>query len=380
MGLSVQSIMLEGEKNNLKLIAGHEGLLNQVSGVHIVEDKDNISFLHGQEIIFTTGVGIKSFEIFDYLAFADQIVNYHLSAWVLNVGPYIKEIPDELIEYCNRKKLPLFTIPWSESLIDVTYGIMKMVIMSKEQATPIAEIFRNIIYKVENIKYGIDYLEREGFHIHDKYKIIYMDASLSKTKNLLNVDVIKKKLYTLSKYSMFIENDALVVIMTDATNDLVEYVINEVESSIMDDTLSIRVGVSNNRDNLFELDKIYKEAVIASKVARVENTHIKEYKSIGLYQLVYQIDDSRVLDDYINSNIAEIVEYDNLNNTNYLEIIKLYILYDGSIMEIADRLKLHRNTINYKIKFIKQHFKLDMTIERLALVYIAILVEEMKRR
>ena len=44
-------------KYNLKLIAGKSGITNTVRWVHMVEDRQVPDFLHGGELVFTTGIG-----------------------------------------------------------------------------------------------------------------------------------------------------------------------------------------------------------------------------------------------------------------------------------------------------------------------------------
>ena len=45
------------EKYNMKLVAGKDGLKNVIRWVHMVEDSEVPNFLHGNELIFTTGIG-----------------------------------------------------------------------------------------------------------------------------------------------------------------------------------------------------------------------------------------------------------------------------------------------------------------------------------
>ena len=44
------------EKYNMKLVAGKDGLKNVIRWVHMVEDSEVPNFLHGNELIFTTGI------------------------------------------------------------------------------------------------------------------------------------------------------------------------------------------------------------------------------------------------------------------------------------------------------------------------------------
>ncbi|UKI37112.1 MAG: PucR family transcriptional regulator ligand-binding domain-containing protein [Clostridiales bacterium] len=49
--------MTPKQKYSLKLLAGKGGLDNAVRWVHMVEDRQVPDFLHGGELVFTTGIG-----------------------------------------------------------------------------------------------------------------------------------------------------------------------------------------------------------------------------------------------------------------------------------------------------------------------------------
>ncbi len=42
------------------------------------------------------------------------------SGIVINTGPYIKKIPDEVIQFGNEFGFPIFTMPWEVHVVDVT--------------------------------------------------------------------------------------------------------------------------------------------------------------------------------------------------------------------------------------------------------------------
>ena len=57
MAVTVRQLFKNAEQlYRAKLIAGEEGLDNLVEWVHIVEDSEVGLFLHGGELVFTTGI------------------------------------------------------------------------------------------------------------------------------------------------------------------------------------------------------------------------------------------------------------------------------------------------------------------------------------
>ena len=84
----------------LHMVAGEEGLDKIVQWVHTLEDEEVGDFLHGGELIFTTGIGHRNMEILEWLLpLINKLKENDASGIVINTGPYIKKIPDEVIQF-----------------------------------------------------------------------------------------------------------------------------------------------------------------------------------------------------------------------------------------------------------------------------------------
>ena len=57
------------------------------------------------------------------------------------------------------------------------------------------------------------------------------------------------------------------------------------------------------------------------------------------------------------------MKYDAENKTDYTQILRLYLESCGSIKTVADRTNMHRNTINYKIKQIREILGCELNVE-----------------
>ena len=58
----------------------------------------------------------------------------------------------EVIDYCNKENFPLFTLPWSVYIIDITYDFCRRIIENEKIETTAAEAFKNIILSPEQGK------------------------------------------------------------------------------------------------------------------------------------------------------------------------------------------------------------------------------------
>ena len=115
----------------MRVIAGKEGMTNIVQWVHSVEDIEVSDFLHGGELIFSTGIANKGQDWL--LPFVKNLIAKNVSGLVLNIGPYIKGIPSEVISYCNEKKFPLMDIPWKTRIVDISRDFCNQIISNERK-------------------------------------------------------------------------------------------------------------------------------------------------------------------------------------------------------------------------------------------------------
>jgi len=377
MAILIKNLLVDNASFNLELVAGKNGINNPIGGICMAEDKEVLNSLHGLEVIVTTGVGMKNQDSFKLMEFAKSIVNNHSSGWIINVGTYINSLPKELIDYCDKVGFPLLVIKSDSNVVDLMYKLMNMIVSNDEKITSIAEIFRRIIFKTGIIRDDVSLLEKEGYKENDNYQIINFDIHSYSSSLENDLKNIEREIGS-TKNIVISNNNSLIIVTYDSSFDDIKRIIDLANSSFNKYNLEAKGGISNIHNNIYELEAIYNEAKTAAKIAKLNNQDILKYQDIGLYQLICQIDDRRILDEYVANTISNIMEYDRKHGRSCLKILKMYIEYDGSVMEIADKLNVHRNTINYRIKFIKTYFNLSLSIRELSMLYMAILIAELK--
>ena len=71
----------------MRILAGENGTGNIVQWIHTLEDVETGGFIHGGELIFTTGIAQEGNEWL--LEFVENLYEREASGLVVNVGPYI---------------------------------------------------------------------------------------------------------------------------------------------------------------------------------------------------------------------------------------------------------------------------------------------------
>lgn len=373
MAISLTRLYNDFEREyGIKLIAGKNGMNCFVRWVHIIEDAEVTGFIHGNELIFTTGITHSNGDwILDYIK---NLQNHGAVGLVLNIGPYITGISDEVIEHCNKNDFPLFTISWDKKLIDVTYDFCHKIIENEEHESTLASAIRNLIFNPNNTDAYVSTLQRRGFSDTAVYTAFAVKAFRSG-------DVLSKDEWNSARFELqtalktverpfftFVQQEYFIILVSGAEETVIEKIktdfCEKIKTSLY--TSSINVGVSKPNEGYDGIFHSYRQAVIACETSIKKNMSPFLYKNTGLYKLIYCINDKAVLSEYSNAFLNDIANYDKTNHTDYLKTLELYIKEDCSVQRVSEIQNVHRNTVNYKIKFLRNKFGLTFSNENIA--------------
>ena len=175
----------------MKLLAGRKGLNNLVEWVHIIENDEVSKFLHGNEVVFTSGI-LNNNEKW-LLEYAEKLYKSRTSAFVVNIGPYTKTISKDVIEFCNEVKMPLYSMPWETRMVDVTRDICYRIMQKEQVEISLATTIKNIIFKIGDLQTQILQMERYGYQRDSNFCFIAMSFDfVNKKTNEFVTSRIKK--------------------------------------------------------------------------------------------------------------------------------------------------------------------------------------------
>lgn len=384
MAISLSHLCKYAKENyGMNLICGESNMNNLVNWVHMLEDPETANFLHGQELIFSTGIGHSDMEWL--LDFAKGLVASQASGLVLNIGPYIQSIPENLINYCNEVQFPLFTIPWKTRIVDITNDFCHKIIKSEENEVSVAGIFRNIIFFPEKVSEYEPLLERKEFDINAEYCVVALSLQVPSNNRFADFDKsvrlhLTQILYNHSdRFNIFRQDKYLITVLQSFPQSTIESAferLNEV-CNFGGPEYRVRAGISANDTGLCSLSGSYKKALALLHIAERQDKSVVSYGSIGLYQLLLEIEDQKVMKSFYEEKLGQLEAYDRKNRTDFLLTLKQYLENNGSIQEVAKETFVHRNTINYKIKKIKEILQCDLTYQDGLKLLLALYIREL---
>lgn len=359
MSFTIEDMMLTSEKRyEMKFLAGKNGWANSISWVHLLEDTTIIQNFWGKEVAVTTGLGFPEKE--DWMRLARKLNRYHASGLIINVGQYIREIPEELMAYCDENDLPLLTVPWEVRLSDMIKDFSIRVFVQDNTDEQIATA---LIAAIETPDNQTAY-RRELWQYFDVDGIFQVLLLTCEGLDAMDMVERRKLSYRIQVYledithnaSFFYYNSDFVLVANavpeEALYQLIEGAIKRGEKRMPERKL--RVGIGSKCMDISRLSVSYRRAKAAVQMAMTQKRQVVKFDDGGLYRLLYMVEDTGVLQEIETECLAALEEYDRKYNAGYVETLQSYLKHNGSIQAVAEELYTHRNTVLYRLGNIRK--------------------------
>lgn len=342
----------------MKLLAGQKGLNNLVEWVHIIENDEVSQFLHGNEVVLTSGI-LNKYDGW-LLEYAKKLYAAGTSAFIVNIGPYTKVVSSDVVKYCNEINMPLYTIPWETRMVDVTRDICYRIIQREQIEISIAATIKNIIFKIGDLETQILQMERYGY-LRDSYFCFIVMSFENENGKSEDFNMNKIKMYSEriarsihELYISFSYNDCLVLVLVNYGNYDIENFVNTFFKGWNKYSLKVNMGVSQNRAGIKVHDESFNTAFTAMKMGIRQNKKVVFYDKLDIYKLLLNIKDKDILKEYYDDVLGKLEKYDKENNTDLMNFLDIYLKNNGNIQAVSEIQYIHRNTVNNQLKKIEK--------------------------
>lgn len=387
MSIRVSDIMKLQSLKNMKLIGGKSGLGNSVEWIYIAEcfadPLESVEWIQGGELIFITGLSLKG--DMDLLVELVKGISAKKGAGlIINVGAYIDKTPQKTIDIANDLELPLFELPWESKLIEVSQDVSKSIIMSRIEENSLSNFLSNILFGdgmlSGNLKEKAAYF---GYNLDGECCICVID--IDKFEQFLKINNLKDE-FSISKLKInfkkiiqdilekhglkvpIVDRDDAVIIFNKSDKNYMnrlERAVKEIQEAIKKNIkgLSVSIGIGNSYKDLNMMKQSLKEANIAIDSAKCKGLDdtITKYKDIGIYELLFSIENKELLKNYYLNLLGPVLESDNKpKDISSIKILETYLSENCNITVTAEKLFLHRNTLKYRINKIEELLNCDL--------------------
>lgn len=390
-----------------RIIAGKSGLSNSIRWVYKPENMNFAKWVKGQELLIISTPVIQS-EDFNLPLVIKKANKLNMSGALLLTGDkYIASIDSSVVSYANLNNFPIFVISGEIPLVDIFEEIGHAIAYNKNSDALSDDILSGIIFgkninedafamKFSEAGYALDGRNRMfTINIHGDRRIeeYEYDTVISKIKNEFNSGnmnallsrygnnivgcfCLKKGEVDVSGRSADINmsgNNMSEIIPVDSSMKNIQdtdtvsesdkkEVLAKIYKSLSEYLYSISsdiklvMGVGRAYEGIGDLQKSFTEAsrcVILSEKMNMSG-RVFLYEEMGIYNLFSELADKKVMQEFIESTLGVIIEYDRNNNSKFLETLKAYLWNNNSLIHASEQLYTHRNTVKYRVQRISQ--------------------------
>ncbi|MGN1009148.1 MAG: PucR family transcriptional regulator [Butyricicoccus sp.] len=352
----------------LEQIAGAAGLGSIVKWIYVAEDYATSDFLHGGELLITTGV-ISGGDPDWLLRFLQRMTARHTCGLILNEGPYFRRemISQAALDYCEAQRYPLFLMPWHIHIYDITRDCCNRIFIDARRDEEINCAFVALAEGRGDPSAAAACLERFQFPADAPYYTAafalpghpeFSPADSDQLMTHLSAALLSQPFpcYLAAK-----ERAVFLVCQHEqasAVEELTRYVCQQIDLHYHGALCA--AGIGGRATSLYAIADSYRQAQATLRLGIARGQRLFRYEDAGFFCLLMEIPDLSVLRAYADAQLGAVHEYDRRHNSDFSRTLYLYLLHGGSIQAVAAEAFCHRNTINHRIHILKDTLGYDL--------------------
>lgn len=347
----------------------------KISWIHMVEGEEFAQFLHGNELIFNSGLNYQSDEWLKGFLAAMHKANASGIIIALREGA---EFPQEIIDWCNQKNLPLFSASWKTPYIDIMRRFSEIILKNEQKETNLLTAFKNAIAYPENEELYLEDMEKYGFSRELSYTVMILSCHVYDTETgNHSLEKIEKSLrFKMKKTIVYEENRKLIILAAGYERAWLRQEYRKMCEQ--DENLYIGMGTTVGR--VRDIYKSYRTALTAYKLTKTTiPSNYLVYDELGIYKVLTDRKEKEIYSDFVEEVLGKLFDFDKRHHTEYTRILEVYFQHECSTLETARAMYCHKNTMTYKLNKIKEIMGCDiLTNENRVKIMIAFYIHRLE--
>lgn len=374
MAITVNTILSYAETPfKLKLLAGRSGLSKNVSWIYFTEDSTTINFIRGGELAITTCLNLanqnlsedsnsKETEITFLKEFVDNFIKHNASGLIINIGKYLPDVPKDVIDYCDEKGFPLFSMPWEIHTIDLMQGLGTLISSDNHKNQSMEKFFYYGIF--EKQKFNPLQIENTSFHNASSFSIGLLETNEQAFNN--DLEQLKRYVYfnlnprmniSQTDYCCFLHNHKIIYVIKNSNTDFSSELFRVVQNDKY--FREMKIAISDSSNNINDLEELYNHAQITMNLEKNAG-QISRYDKLGIYKILLEVKNERVIEQFYEDILGKIEQLETSKREDYLKTLSLYLKLGGNIHSVSEINNTHRNTVQYRIQRLEEVLGIDL--------------------
>ncbi|MDD4371725.1 MAG: PucR family transcriptional regulator ligand-binding domain-containing protein [Anaerostipes sp.] len=371
MAITLKRLLNYVADEKLTILSGEKNLNRAVRWVHMVESIEISIFLEGQEVAFLTGAALRSND--DLMEVVKSVIENQATALVINIGPYIKEIPEYIINYCKERQFPLISTPWEVHMAHIMQVFCRKITEEDKANMELSSAVKNAIFFPKQEELYVPALERYQYSLEWSYCVAMIEIvkgvmPMEKERRRKIATYIENQLTHSQKTVIVFEiEEKILLVFHQTTEKEIKKILERVMINyccMMHKEENSYIGIGQCTKNMKCIAKSYNQAngVLKLQKSRNQGQEVQRYSELGLYKLLLAMDDVELEKEYYMETLGVLIRNDEANDSNYCQILECYLKHSGSVKDTAEELFVHRNTINTKINKIEELTGMDLSL------------------
>lgn len=114
------------------------------------------------------------------------------------------------------------------------------------------------------------------------------------------------------------------------------------------------IGVGRSYKQLMNAHLSYQESIQAIALHACFDSNILFFEELGVYQLLYHINDRSLLEAFVTSYLGPLMEHDETKGSELIRTLQIYLDHDGSKQIVAEQLFIVRQSLYYRLEKIAE--------------------------
>lgn len=346
-------------------VGGKDGMNRCISGVNVMESDRLFAFVKESELLVTTGINMDHDEL-KLMTMVRKACERRASGVILNVGPYIPCIPEQIRVFADTHRFPVFDMPWAYRVADFVKITIQFLATAEQETARTASILSELLFhSAPNFQSVYHELNRLNAKSDQLFQILICSSGTAKSvpaSLTYKIEHILSKKYGLL---MSMRNETQIIYLVSpirGTELPLADLLQELKTSCAARQYGFQPAVgAGSACPIMEVKKSYQEALTVLRLAQKHpHWRLCEYNEIGAYGMIINVREPQLIEDFYQKYLGVLYRYDQLNETDFVSFLRVFLEEDGRTANIARKKFIHRNTVLYKIKKIESILDADL--------------------
>ncbi|WP_296233474.1 PucR family transcriptional regulator [Pseudomonas sp. UBA4617] len=374
MSLALEQILQLPGLHELRVLAGARNLYRRVRWPYVAENEGIAEWVMGGELVFVTGINHPRGEANLLSLMEDGEAVGIAGMVVLTGGSFIRSIPPAVIARAEQLGLPLIEQPYALKMVVVTHLIGTALVQMSQARRSRNDILGQLLtgdypslaiarQRAAHLQLALDAPRRvlavrltgvDG--VFERHGLARGERTWQATRQALEDQLDAWCRQRPGSVSAQLPGDLFVVLLADTHDlpDILAALYRQLRAATGE--LGLHMGLSSLADDCAHYRQALNEARQALDVAqhlRPANGYCN-FSELGVLRLLQGILDRSLIDDFVSRTLGPLIAPGRKHAHALVHTLDALLMENGNALRAAQRLGLHRNTINQRIVRIEQ--------------------------